>query len=473
MKVSIENFAGGLRADKADHLKNLNYARDMANFSVKDGKLVPIRNIGRLSYNGRNLSAILGGLNFAGGRVFFYKKFNFETNKRNDYLMFCGDEGSLYSLDLNNSSAMLVPTLRIFKSSPRMINYRLNGEDVVIATSPLDNMVVWNGTEAEVIIDAPKIKSMDLHYERLFAVTSENGGTTLHFSDDLDPTNWSESLNDAGFIDFVDERGKLLKVVSFNDYLYIFRERGITRLYANSSLQTNFYVNHLFTAGGRIIDGTIAVSGDNIFFMATDGFYRFDGANTTKILENVFPLITITGLETATYFNGKYVLGCTFGKSEDLSKNNALLLVSDSDMSVEIINGISPTDLTIMTTDDKSRLLILNNGGKTEQLLEISEGGRVDIPKVCPSFWESAETDFGVIGRTKTIRRFSARIINPDREMVEFVIKNSSGAEVRMRVTSEKIDLPLLFTGDKFSVRIETSATNVAIEKVELEVFGG
>ena len=65
--------------------------------------------------------------------------------------------------------------------------------------------------------------SMDIHYERLF-VTTTNEKSKVLFSDDLDPTLWSIDLSEAGFIEMVDERGALNRVISFNDYLYIFRD---------------------------------------------------------------------------------------------------------------------------------------------------------------------------------------------------------------------------------------------------------
>ena len=108
-------------------------------------------------------------------------------------------------------------------------------------------MVVWDGvSDPYEVLDAPKISSMALHYERLFA-TVDGEKNSVWFSDDLDPTNWSMSLDEAGFIELIDERGALLKVVSFLDYIYIFREYGISRLTAYGD-QTSFSVSNLFVS---------------------------------------------------------------------------------------------------------------------------------------------------------------------------------------------------------------------------------
>lgn len=66
---------------------------------------------------------------------------------------------------------------------------------------------------------------MTMHYERLFATTSTDK-YTLYFSDDLDPTNWNENITEGGFIQMLDERGELLKVISFWDTFTFSRTRN-------------------------------------------------------------------------------------------------------------------------------------------------------------------------------------------------------------------------------------------------------
>ena len=93
----------------------------------------------------------------------------------------------------------------------------------MIVTSPTDEMLVYNGVdEAYRVAQAPKISSMTVHYERLFA-TSTGESNQIWFSKELDPINWDINLESAGFIEMNDERGALLKVMSFLDYVYVFR----------------------------------------------------------------------------------------------------------------------------------------------------------------------------------------------------------------------------------------------------------
>lgn len=99
-------------------------------------------------------------------------------------------------------------------------------------------MMVWPPErDAYVVEGAPKVVSMCLHYERLFAIV-EGERVQLRFSDDLNPTNWTTSATEGGYIELLDERGPMNKVLSFGDYLYVFAtlEFRVSQLLATSKI---------------------------------------------------------------------------------------------------------------------------------------------------------------------------------------------------------------------------------------------
>ena len=117
--------------------------------------------------------------------------------------------------------------------APESECYNFNGTDVIIFSKSGGGICIYDGVTATVVNDAPIITSMCVHNERLF-VTTGGVDNALWFSDDFDPTNWNVSLTEAGFIDMNDFRGDMKRVVSFGDYLYVFRTFGITRITAYS-----------------------------------------------------------------------------------------------------------------------------------------------------------------------------------------------------------------------------------------------
>lgn len=460
MRVKVTDFSGGIRDDKSDQLKTIGHAKTLLNFCVSDGSIKGLKTIEKNSL----VSELLAGLNIAGGRIFCYKRYDFDLQSRDDKLIVFDSEFNGYYINLEDEEKSLVPLGVKFDSRPVMINYRLNGEDVLIMVSKTDNMVVWNGKDSpEIVLDAPKIKSMDIHYERLFAVTSGEDGSELKFSDDLDPTNWSESLSDAGSISFVDDRGRLVKVVSFCDYLYVFREFGITRVYANTSIQSNFYVNHLFVSGGRILGDTIAVTGDRIMFVATDGFYVFDGVNTRRVLENIFPKLNLVGNEEAAFFDGKYYLSCNI-KSDDGSVTHSVLRIGVDDFSVVIIDGVDPVSMAEVVEEDKKSLFILD--AVTSGVVCEVEGESLS-PMPLRGVFESGFYDFSTT-KQKTITAF--RLVKTGSGVVTGRIESDTGEVFEVSSDNGFFDERLLVSGREFRLKISTDDPSVVIKSVELEV---
>ena len=461
MKIKVTDFSLGLREDKSDNLKSLGVAKRLLNFDATTGALVGIKNISNFEFN-------TNGVDLAGAKVFFYKKYDFNSKKRADKLIFFDKNLNSYFLELEDLDSGLKPLEIKFNSTPKAQNYRLDGEDVFILVSKEDNMVVWDGVRTpEIVLDAPKIQSMDIHYERLFGVTAGSDGAELKFSDDLDPTNWSESLSDAGTIELVDDRGRLLKVVSFNDYLYIFREFGITRLYANTAIQTNFYINHLFTSGGRILENTISLAGDHVFFMSTDGFYVFDGASTKKVLDNFFPLVSFTGDESATYFNGNYYLKCKLKGEAD---ENVLVEIRRDDLSVKIIAGLNPSGVCLLQKEGEASLVVVSlTDGKVYKICEQVTKNAISLPAV----FESPKLGFGKDLSRKVVRSVGLRTINPNCSPVKIVIENNDEKQIELVSTGERFFSPLFFDGESFSVSISTVDNAVSVLSFEIEVKEG
>jgi len=463
MKIKVNDFSGGFREDKSDNLKSLGVASKMLNFDASSGSLRCVKNVSRFDFP-------LGEIDLSGGKVFFFKKYNFSTQKREDKLIFLDSTLNAYALELTDKESGLRSLGVQFLSPPTALNYRLDGEDVIILVSKEDNMVVWDGVNTpEIVLDAPKVESMDIHYERLFAVTSGGDGAELKFSDDLDPTNWSESLSDAGTIQLVDDRGRLLKVVSFNDYLYIFREYGITRLYANTALQTSFYVNHLFTSGGRILKNTISLAGDHVFFMSTDGFYVFDGASTKKVLEHIFPLIEFSGDESAIFFNGNYYLTCKL-KNGDGEK--VLLEIRRSDFSVKIITGLNPSGVATLSQENLGALIVVSED-KGAPIFVVGEEDKIQDALSLKALWQSPFLNFDEQIDRKIVRKVEFCVKNPNASMISFFVLNEEGKSVRIETSKERFSSNLFFEGKEFSVGFEACDKMVEIVMLSMEIKGG
>lgn len=474
MRVTINNFSGGIDAGASGDLVALKKSKMSYNFGFSSGALKS--DVGfeaefgaKPGESGLFDSLLSGESGFCGGCVFLYRRYDNEAEKEDNKLVIFDENYNGYYINLADESRELIPLGVKFSSRPEAIVYRLMGEDVLIMCSKGDNMVVWNGVAApEIIADAPLITSMVIHYERLFATTIGDE-LTLKFSDDLDITNWSESLDDAGFIEMNDERGKLKKVISFNDYLYVFRERGITRVYANTADQRNFYVNHLFTAGGDILHKTIALCGDKIIFVASDGFYVFDGAGAYRRLDNLFPLIKVDDKSLARFYAGKYYLACKVDFKDDeygdkdLEFNNAIVEIDAESLDYKIIRGVEVVDMLCFSEGEESKFLVLttDESAPIKRLITIGASDAVDAGNKVVSKFMSGATNIISSKSKKVLRKVDVicyggaeiAFINEKHEKIEVLALDDGFNEVGVFLPFELLSLEI--TTRSLGARVE------------------
>lgn len=308
-------------------------------------------------------------------------------------------------------------SLKYFTSEPNAIYYRLNSNDVCIFTSPTDNMYIHNPEYSDSEFeDAPKFTSMCIHYERLFATVSGKESKTLWFSDDFDPTNWNISLTEAGTIEMADDLGPLNKVLSFKDYVYVFRDFGISKVSAYGN-QEDFSVYQIYSPSGKIYENTVTICGDQIIFLAKHGLYSFNGYNITKIDTNINEYIKGISNENAKgcFYGGKYYLACRMDFKDNLKIgyeneidfiNNALLELDLSTYEINITRGVDINSLCAYEDNLFSRLYCSFNKGETQKVGMLNNSGTYfGTPMV--KKWTSPMGSLGYLDKTKHIKEIS------------------------------------------------------------------
>ncbi len=287
----------------------------------------------------------------------------------------------------------------------RMLCYKLDSNYVMLISSSNKPLSTWDGKRLIAYEGAPRISSMAIHYERLF-VTNPDEPTKVFFSDDLDPTNWTVNPTAGGFIELLDERGDMTKVVSFGGYLYVFREHGISRITA-AGAQSGFSAVNLFVSADRIYPESIVKCGNVIMFLASDGLYKFDGYDCVKVLTRISGLID--GVPTASaYFGGKYYLACSVDfkdgevigcEAETARVSNALVVYDVTSGEYSLTRGVDISYLTACTVDGEDILVACDS---TESGVISRCGKRFSAP--LKKLWRGAQTDFGKPDRKKMLR---------------------------------------------------------------------
>lgn len=456
--VEFASFKGGLNRKIDSNILPISYAVNTYNFFTKDGALKDGLGIDAIS---RKSFGAEGEIEFGDGAIkktWQYTRYDFDKGERADKLIAYKDDGYLYEMDINGGSSLQKIEGSYFLAEPHFINYRLNGEDVLIVSSPQDEMLVWNGTDAPYRVpDAPKITSTTIHYERLFA-TSAGEQNAVWFSETLNPLNWDINLEGAGFIEMTDERGSLIKVVSFLDYLYVFREFGISRLTAYAD-QTQFSVSHLFTSSGRISGETIAICGDRILFLASSGLYAFDGLSTHRLLGEITDDISNIELAKGCYYNGKYYLACRYNYNDGqkvLCENGDYRLntVIEYDLQTKdfhILRGVDITSFSVVKIGNQE-LLTATLRGEYNNLIATIEPSGSYFGQPLEKVWQSPFSDLGrsdYVKTLKSVHMFTATDclleINADGNIYKLTISGGTTVQrINPNISFERISLKFI-----------------------------
>ena len=462
-RVVIPDFSGGADYDKDEGAGSLSRALDSFNFDFSGGELK----------TGYGLKKYLPLANFTVRSAWLFTRYDHNKDERDDIMLATDDAGKLYERHVSQGSVSFSQVEGVnFADVPTYINYRLYGDDVVLMCSVKDGMYVYDGVrEPYKVDDAPLITSMALHGERLF-VTVGGEKKDLWFSEDLDPTNWDASLKGGGFIEMTDERGDLNRVISFLGYVYVFRERGISRVYA-SGRQTDFAVTNLFVSGGRIYPGSVTVCGDRVLFLATDGLYAFDGANATKILGKVTGVISSGERCASAYRDGKYYLsfrrdyttqeepmGCENEYANPV--NNMLLVLEIATGKYSLSRGL---DITGFTCADDAGVVAITSRGETGTVEKCGRGINCSLKKV----WVVPKTDMGTADK-KTVREIrlftkSAVKITLKSDVASLEVNFTGGRDVQRKRVS--------FSGRRIGMEISSYADDVLVSRPSLIVTHG
>lgn len=486
--ATLTNFSGGINTNADEHTLPFKTAKMAYNFKFDSGALtdglsinnatLPNANYGTSDDEAEmvNLKLPTG---FYAAKGYHYTFCDPANNfQRSDKIVMVNTAKLIKHWTINNSLSGAVDTTprTVLADIPfDALNYRLNGEDVMIFTYKNKPMQVYNAgaeTLLTTIDNAPNIISMCVHYERLFAVVASNRDA-IYFSQELDPTSWDINLNGAGFIEMVDERGQLTKVLSFNGYVYIFREFGIARLTAYAD-QTSFSLNQLFTSSGRIYEDTITICGNRIMFLASDGLYSFDGVSATKLTMGIESLLINGESAVGGYYQGKYYLACRLNYNDgrkviaekaSAHVNNSIIEIDLKTGNLSIYRGMDiGSFINVKSSDYYAMLCIFANYTKTKIGMIADRGGMM-ITYKSPKSWQTPYTNFGYAGREKILREIKIRSEHPA------TVTISSEREtkvINLKASLKPQKIKLAVKGEIFKVEF---ATEEALAHISNPIF--
>lgn len=484
-RIDFASFYGGIRTDVVASILPIKYATKTYNFCFKNGALTTglgISPLTFLSYKTKKAEEVKWKFSYEPERLYLFRAYNGVTGGVGDRLIAYHNGGNTGTgsgklvwamTNTNIGQYMTIPKLGLYEAPMCSVNYTdTEHGDAFIFGSSMDGLKLWSPRQNNPtsISSAPLVTSLCVHFERVFATVWEKGNH-IWFSEALEPTKWDATADDAGYIVLNDKlSGGANKIISFNNYLYVIRDYGITRITAFAS-QDSFSVQHIYSSSNLIRENTLCRCGDLIYFLQTDGLYAFDGVNVKKIETGFEGLILGQNLKNAraTFYKGKYciILNSTLSDEVKDDYNNTLICYDIKSGEYDIMCGIFFRDILGVISGEVERLVaIINTGeeGAKSQIVQVDESGQVG-GVATKKYWESAFTDLGYSDYEKCITRLSLQtkydckvILETEKESKEIVFK---GGDV---VQSKSVNL----RGVMFKVKFVAETVECEISHPEI-----
>lgn len=489
-RLSYTSFSSGMNSEVDENLLPLKQGRLVYNYTVKNGALKNGLGFSPASFPKgyddlveRTILSLPEDISITA--LWHFKYFDTNDFKIKHKIVFSTSTQKIYFFQTISSGSAIFDMFSLddktFEGEMLGINYHLNGDDCLIIIIPKEKKIVvfHSDDSAEIIENAPELVSICLHYERLFAIL-EGDRKTLMFSANLDPTNWEVDSESGGFIEMHDERGSINKIVSFNDYVYVFRDYGVSRVSAYGD-QSEFSVSQLFISSSKIYGNSVTSCGDRILFLARDGLHAFDGYSTSKINLNIESMLLNINNEkcASVFYNGKYYLACKldFGDEEKIGcedyeggyVNNALIELDLNSGDINIMRGVDILSMIAVEEEQFSKLIACFNGKYHNRLGQLNHNGKV-FGEVLKKEWVSPYSNLGYPNQLKIVKEILIKTkgeclvkIKSDIEEKEYKISGKNTTQrVLTNVRGELIQISFV-SNDSFDVEISSPEIIVGV----------
>lgn len=466
--VHLSDFLSGVDTDKDANILPIKVATTMYNFDYSNGALTTGMGLQPLylphSDDPEHTMRTMDEFPCDVERAWLYRYYDYMGNDWSMIVAY-GVDGYLYTCFVQSFESGVRKETRIkFSSCPTAINYRLNGQDVLILCNKKDGMVIWDanyaGNAPTVVKDAPKISSMCVQFDKLFACQIGDK-SQVWYSDDFDPTNWNTTLNEAGYLTMIDEKGRLNKVLAFKEYVYVFRDYGISRI--SKTTKNTFAVQQLYHSNSRIFPESVVVAGDTFMMLMEDGLYAFDGLNYKKVelpLLNLFESGSNSKAE-GVFHNGKYYLACNLVYTDNEEGQDTpfnTLLEYDLETGVVCLLRAPIVSLCACHNEVFSKLLVVVKHDEAQVVTVLEKNGEI-LGTPLHKKWQSPMTSLGKPNTGKYIKE------------VCLITKY----DCQMTITTEKESKTFSLTGKEYGqiipVKMKAKSFSIAFTSTEAEAY--
>lgn len=483
LEYSIEDFSTGLDTQTAENIASFDCAANLYNFEFKDGVLtegVGFEDITMKSTDDENSEEVEPQYlmpdsdgTFKG--VAHYKEFNKTLGERRDKIFLISGNNQLYHTRIITPWPYFSRLENLqFQETPKVKSYHDGQYDCIVIFNDTDGVRSWNNQNSSVHYqNMPKIYDFCEYKGRTFAILS---GERLYIrTDATNMLTWEEiPASTATTITLESERGYANKLLSFNGYLFVIRDFGVTRINWHEGEKT-YNLSHILCSGSKMYANTACVCGDRGIVLCKDGIYEFDNLSAKKLNLKLNRMLAAVSNQSAvaSYRNGIYYLACrlNFGDNNQIGCendigyiNNALVCYDVQSGKCSICRGVDISALCTIQQFSCDKLYACFGGTYNTKVGQITNDGKI-FGNILPKHWCSPLSDLGYSDKMKYVKEVSLLSLYDiklkvfsETEEREFDIK---GGNIISRV-------PVRIKGKQIGVSISSTAANAYVSNLKL-----
>ncbi len=473
--LTFDAFQDFVNFSKSQSKQQLNKASNSYNFNLSSGELQTGYGFKKLHMPTNTIDVdteevlALDGTKITA--VWSFKWYDYSSKQNKYYIVYYNDNNNIGFSNLFNTRPFALFAKTTFTETPVGCNTRYANDDAMVFSSSVDGLFLMTGSITEMYNDAPNLISICSHYDKLFAITAGDRAR-LVYSDNKDITQWDN--DNMQEIIFDDDRGKLNKVIAFNDYVYVFRDFGISKISAYST-RNEFDISQLYQCDSYIYPGTIASSGDKIYFLEGAGIFSFNGSSTSRIDLDCSDMLKKADKRNASAvcFESKYYLACRYDfndgqtigcETEEGYINNVLFVFDLVSKKVDLLRGIDIKQLCVLNNPYKSKVVACFNGQNIGNIGELTCDGKI-FDSSTEKSWTSVKSDFGYPDKLKKIKHLTIKTLTD----CELIVESDKQRKTFMIEGSEKIQqIRVDVTGKEMQIGFKTSLPQANISNVKI-----
>ena len=394
--------------------------------------------------------------------LYVYRAYDYDYNLKDDRIIVRASDGKFYQVGLYEGSTFTeIEGLKSDSDDVTCINYYMDGKDAFLVYTGDGGVFHYVPGKLTKHENAPAMKSACMHYDRVFGVDSKDYNK-IHFSAPLVPTDFSVE-NGGGSISLMDDGGKINKVISFKDYVFVFRDYAVHRLTAYT-VPSEYSIAKVFSSGEKINADTVAVADNYLIFLCGNSLYKFDGYTLTKVYEGMSSLIDSSEYAVGVTFKGKYYLSVRMKKEGDekigdeiefsTPKNNAVFcfdtLFSDN---VAIMRGVDIRGFVPLVLGDYVELMVYFNNARASHIGIVNWSGKL-YGKNLDKLFVSPFSNVGDLTRLKALRRI---FVMSKYDFTLTIRQGDTTSEKRIFGNVSPTETAFSTVGDEISYRIKTN----------------